>query len=141
AGLTGVTIDKWETTPWQVMEGIEFRSVTLTAVKHSITQQTEGGHAILYRGPFACVEDDLGNRFPVGVRMAVSREAHARMGCAPFVDHVVRFAPLRPQLPTPYLAPPGAERPASAGRGGQVQSVGQGERKPCGPAGGGGKCC
>lgn len=32
-GFMAVSYDKWETHPWQVVEGIEFRSVTLTTVK------------------------------------------------------------------------------------------------------------
>ncbi|MDX2457294.1 MAG: methyltransferase domain-containing protein, partial [Gammaproteobacteria bacterium] len=33
AGFSAVSYDKWDTEPWQVIEGIEFRAVTLTAIK------------------------------------------------------------------------------------------------------------
>jgi predicted esterase len=33
AGFVGVGYDKWEAQPWQVVEGIEFRSVTLLATR------------------------------------------------------------------------------------------------------------
>ena len=34
-GFLSVGLDKWDAEPWQVVEGIEFRSVTVTAVKGS----------------------------------------------------------------------------------------------------------
>ena len=34
-GFLSVSLDKWDAKPWQVVEGIEFRSVTVTAVKGS----------------------------------------------------------------------------------------------------------
>ncbi|MBF0136739.1 MAG: methyltransferase domain-containing protein [Magnetococcales bacterium] len=142
AGFTGMAFDKWDGKPWQIVGGIEFRSVTLTAVKQPVArQQTEGGHAVLYRGPFASIEDDLGNRFPVGERMAVSREVYERLGTPPFEKHFVRFAPLRAQLPTPYLVPPGTLRPAAVTRGNPARVEEIEVASACGPTGKGGRCC
>lgn len=134
AGFCGVRYEKWDEAPWQVVEGIEFRSVTLTAVKRPVSVQTERGHAVLYRGPFACVEDELGNRYPAGERIAVSQEVYERLGQEPFTDLFVRIAPARLLLPSPFTAPPGTRRPASQTRGGRTV-LAQG----CCPPGGG--CC
>ena len=62
AGFCGVAFDQWSAQPWRVVEGIEFRSITLTAVKPSLSKQPAGIRTVLYRGPFACVEDELSNR-------------------------------------------------------------------------------
>lgn len=136
AGFTGVTYDKWDEQPWQVVAGIEFRSVTLTAVKSPIQQQSDGGHAVIYRGPFASVVDDLGNRYPAGERMAVSAELFERLGLPPFADRFIRLAPGSPQPPTPYTLPPGARREAAVTRKGGTDS-GSGADPCCGPA----SCC
>ncbi|MBF0455226.1 MAG: methyltransferase domain-containing protein [Magnetococcales bacterium] len=137
-GFTGVAFDKWDEKPWQVVEGIEFRSVTLTAVKDGLSAQTEqsdGGHAVIYRGPMAVVEDDLGNWYPAGVRIAVSQEIYHRLGKAPFTNDFIRLSPQTPKEPTPYTLPPGTYRPAEETRGGGASS--DGESGGCGPTG----CC
>lgn len=124
AGFCGVAYDKWDAAPWQVVEGIEFRSVTLTAFKRPVSTQTERGHAVIYRGPLACVEDELGNRYPAGERIAVSQEVFSRLSEEPFADHFIRIAPARLMLPTPFTAPPGTRRPAAMTRGGALTVAG-----------------
>ncbi len=133
-GFTAVAYDKWDDKPWQVVEGIEFRSVTLTAVKDGLnaaTAQTDRGHAVIYKGPLAVVEDDFGNRFPAGRRIAVSAEVYERLGLAPFADDFVRLAPGSDKAATPFTASPGTQRLAQETRGGDSTSSG------CGPSG----CC
>ena len=44
-----MTFDKWSAEPWQVVENIEFRSLTLTAVKPEGTVCMDIGHAVIYR--------------------------------------------------------------------------------------------
>ena len=73
AGFVAVGYDKWDDQPWQVVEGIEFRSVTLLATKPEKDNLYDAGEAVLYRGPYSEVFDDLGNRYPRGERIAVSR--------------------------------------------------------------------
>ncbi|MBF0370522.1 MAG: methyltransferase domain-containing protein [Magnetococcales bacterium] len=142
-GFVGVTYDKWDAAPWQVVEGIEFRSATLTAVKSPIHRQTERGHGVIYRGPLAVVEDELGNRYPAGVRIAVSEEVFNRLGEGVFADQFVRLSPAKPLLPTPFTAPPGTRRDPVITRGGSVGSDGAGIAglkgdNACTPGGG---CC
>jgi arsenite methyltransferase len=133
-GFTAVGYDKWDEKPWQVVEGVEFRSVTLVAVKDDLsyeTQQTDRGHAVIYKGPLAVVEDDFGNWFPAGVRIAVSEEVFKRLGMEPFAEQFIRLTPATLQDSVPFTAPPGSSRPASETRGGDSSSGG------CGPSG----CC
>jgi ubiquinone/menaquinone biosynthesis C-methylase UbiE len=89
AGFHAARYDKWDTQPWQVVEGIEFRSVTLTAVKPLLQASQAGTHSVLYRGPFAAVTDDAGNRYPRGKRVTVSSQVHSLLGNAAYADAFV----------------------------------------------------
>jgi len=71
AGFVAVSYDKWESEAWQVVAGIEFRSVTITAVKPEATACIDKGHAVIYRGKYAQVSDDEGHVYYRGQRMAV----------------------------------------------------------------------
>jgi len=44
-----------------VIDGIEFRSVTVTAIKPEETVCLNKGHAAIYREPFSYVGDDDGH--------------------------------------------------------------------------------
>ncbi|MBF0427877.1 MAG: methyltransferase domain-containing protein [Magnetococcales bacterium] len=92
-GLEGVAFDKWESTPWRVVEGVSFRSVTLTAVKRVAVRPSQGECVVLYRGPFAVVEDEAGGRYPVGERVVVSQEVFDRLSREPFADFFVHLTP------------------------------------------------
>lgn len=70
AGFIAVTYDKWDSTPWQVVEGISFRSATIIGVKPKNEPSLEKKHAVIYRGPYSEVYDDEGNCYPRGKRIA-----------------------------------------------------------------------
>lgn len=70
-GFQGVKIDKRQEEPWQTVEGIEFRSVTILAHKPSDEVCLERNQAVIYRGPFDKVLDDDDNIYIRGERMAV----------------------------------------------------------------------
>jgi len=70
AGFTDVAYDKWDEEPWQVVEGIEFRSVTVMATRPKI-DTNDKGHTVIYRGPFAELKDDNSITYPRGSRIAV----------------------------------------------------------------------
>jgi ubiquinone/menaquinone biosynthesis C-methylase UbiE len=72
AGFSAVSYDKWDTEPWQVIEGIEFRAVTLTAVKPEAGDNQVDDQGLIYRGPFAAVVDDNGQTYVRGQRVNVS---------------------------------------------------------------------
>lgn len=74
AGFSAVNADKWQEEPWQVVEDIEFRSVTVTAMKPYKVSCCNGkkNHAVIYRGPYAQIVDDKGQVYPRGERVAVN---------------------------------------------------------------------
>ena len=71
AGFSNVAYDKWDKEPWQVVEGIEFRSVTVIAIKPT-EEELDKSHTVIYRGPFAELKDDQGMVYPRGVRVKLS---------------------------------------------------------------------
>ncbi len=71
AGFYGIQILKRDEAPWQTVEGIEFRSVTIEAFKGKQGDCFERNQAVVYRGPFKEVLDDDGHRMVRGGRYAV----------------------------------------------------------------------
>ncbi|NOX26770.1 MAG: methyltransferase domain-containing protein [Gammaproteobacteria bacterium] len=78
AGFVGACYDKWDTAPWQTVEGIEFRSVTLTASKPLVSND-DTVHEVIYQGPFAEICDDYGNIFVRGEKTPVDAESCAAL--------------------------------------------------------------
>jgi arsenite methyltransferase len=76
-GFHAVCYDKWEAQPWRVVEGIEFRSVTLTACKGVMEGSLTEHRSLIYRGPFAAVIDDSGQRHVRGERSRVTAAQYA----------------------------------------------------------------
>ncbi len=96
AGLVAVAYDKWEAQPWQVVEGIEFRAVTLVGVKGSGTASLDVGHAVIYRGPYASITDDEGHVFPRGERIAVCARTFRFLMQGPLQDDFIGIIPATP---------------------------------------------
>lgn len=71
AGFYGVRLLKRDEKPWQTLQGIEFRSVTVEAFKGKQGDCFELNQAVIYRGPFREVLDDDGHRLRRGERVAV----------------------------------------------------------------------
>lgn len=132
AGFLAVQLDKWDAQPWRVIEGIEFRSVTLTATKGSGEPCLDYGHAVIYRGPFAEVRDDEGHAFPRGARMAVCERSYRLLTQGPYREDFIGIAPPSTTEPRHFCLPSGARRAASETKGGTHNSGPQ-----CGPNG----CC
>ncbi len=97
-GFYGIAIDKWEEAPFAVVEGIEFRSVTITAVKGKEGPCMEGNHAVIYRGPWKRVEDDDGHVLERGNRVAVCDKTYRILTGEPYASQVVA---IEPRLPIP----------------------------------------
>jgi len=74
-GFTDVHYDKWDNTPWKVINDIEFRSVTVVAGKPQAADTTTG--KVMYRGPHQGVMTDDGSFFERGERYEVSAEQKA----------------------------------------------------------------
>jgi len=71
AGFHGIEILKRDTAPWQTVEGIEFRSVTIQAWKGKQGPCYERNQAVICKGPFKKVLDDDGHPMERGKRYAV----------------------------------------------------------------------
>ena len=131
AGFLAVSYDKWSAQPWRTIRGIEFRAVTLTAVRGENVPCLDYGHAVIYRGPCASVTDDEGHVYPRGERMAVCERAFRFLTEGPLKDNFIGIAPaVRREPPTTWCLPNGARRPVTETKGGTYIA-----------AGGGGGCC
>ncbi|MEL7034904.1 MAG: methyltransferase domain-containing protein [Cyanobacteria bacterium J06592_8] len=71
AGFYGVELLVRQSEPWQVIGGIEFRSVTVQAFKGKEGPCLERKQAVIYKGPWKQVIDDDGHTLCRGKRMAV----------------------------------------------------------------------
>jgi arsenite methyltransferase len=96
AGFHGVRIERWEPEPFAVVEGIEFRAVTVTAVKPRRDPCLEAHQAVIYRGPWLRVEDDDGHVLTRGERLAVCARTFDALTTGPWADHVIGVAPRVP---------------------------------------------
>ena len=117
AGFVAVGYDKWDEEPWQVVEGVEFRSVTIEATKPSSTGLTDNGHAVIYRGPYKEVHDDLGNYYPRGERIAVSSRTYRLLVEGPYKADFIGLAPKQAIDGGCFCLPAGTVRPVSAAKG------------------------
>lgn len=79
AGFHGVEIVHRDAEPWQVVEGIDFRSVTVRAFKAEAGEARDLGQKLIYHGPFTQVEDESGQLFERGVHTHVDSETFARL--------------------------------------------------------------
>jgi hypothetical protein len=87
AGFYGIQILKRDEQPWQTVEGIEFRAVTVEAFKGKQGPCFERNQAVIYRGPFREVLDDDNHRMERGVRYAVCDKTYNLYRKAPYRDY------------------------------------------------------
>lgn len=130
AGFLAVCYDQWYADPWRVVGGIEFRSVTLTAVKGEGTPCLDVGHAVIYRGPFASVTDDEDHVYPRGARIAVCERTFRLLTEGPYREHFIGVTPASAREAVPWCAPAGTRRSAAETKGAVMSS-------PCSSPG----CC
>ena len=97
AGFYGVEILVRETEPWQVINGIEFRSLTLRAYKGKEGECKERNQAVVYKGPWKKVEDDDGHTYYRGERMAVCDKTFKILTSnnSPYRDSIIPVPPLQ----------------------------------------------
>ena len=96
AGFHGITVDKFELEPWQIVDGIEYRSATYLAYKGKQGECLETSKAVVYKGPFKEVRDDDGHVFKRGERSAVCEKTFNLMQREPYTD---MFVPVEPAVP------------------------------------------
>lgn len=95
AGFYGIEILKREKQPWQVIDGVEFRSMTVRAYKGKEGACWERKQAVVYKGPWKQVQDDDGHVFCRGERMAVCDKTYQILTNtnSPYVKDIIPIAP------------------------------------------------
>jgi arsenite methyltransferase len=94
AGFYGAEFAVYTDEPWQTVEGIEFRSVTVQAWKGKQGVCWDCNQAVIYKGPYKSVLDDDGHTYPRGVRVAVCEKTFNILKAGPYADHFVYVEPL-----------------------------------------------
>lgn len=93
-GFYGCEWVKFEKDPWQTVEGIEFRSVTIRAWKGKEGPCYERNQAVIYNGPFAKVTDDDGHTMERGQRYALCDKTYQLYKKAPYAGQFTFIDPL-----------------------------------------------
>jgi SAM-dependent methyltransferase len=94
AGFHGIRILERDRQPWRVVEGLEFRSLTVEAFKGKEGVCLERNQAVVYKGPFKEVLDDDGHRMDRGRRYAVCDKTYKLYSAAPYTDFFELVDPL-----------------------------------------------
>jgi SAM-dependent methyltransferase len=92
-GFYGIIIDKWEHEPFAVVDGIEFRAVTITAMKGKEGPSLDANQALIYSGPWRQVEDDDGHVFRRGERVAVCAKTLRLLTEEPYAGQLIAIEP------------------------------------------------
>lgn len=111
AGFWGLRIDEWNAEPFAAVDGIEFRSLTVTGRKADRGPRLDANEAVVYRGPWRRVEDDDGHVLVRGERSAVCAKTHRVLTSEPYAREVV---PIPPRTPVPEDERPLFDRTGSA---------------------------
>jgi len=96
AGFHGIEILKRDERPWRIVEGIEFRSVTVVAYKGKQGPCWDCNQAVIYKGPWSEVKDDDGHTLIRGVPMAVCEKTFRLYAREPYAHHIIPVQPLTP---------------------------------------------
>lgn len=140
AGFYGIAFDKWDNAPWQTVEGIEFRSVTVTAHKGNTAPCLEANQAVIYRGPWKQVEDDDGHMLRRGERVAVCDKTFAVLTAEPYAASIIAIEPLSPIAPherKPFDCARTAPRSPRETKGQEYRATQANSESCCGPS----ECC
>jgi arsenite methyltransferase len=113
AGFYGIYLAHRNRQPWRVVEGIEFRSVTIVAYKGKEGPCLDRNQALIYRGPFKMVIDDDDHVFCRGQRAAVCGKTYHLLQREPYAG---QFEPVPPREEVPLESAPPFECTASTVR-------------------------
>jgi SAM-dependent methyltransferase len=100
AGFHGVEILKREETPWQTIDGVEFRSMTVRAYKGKQGPCLERNQAVVYAGPWSQVRDDDGHVFNRGERVALCDKTF-KLLTGPGSPYAGQVIPIEPREEVP----------------------------------------
>jgi arsenite methyltransferase len=98
AGFYGIHIEDFQSGPYRVVEGIEFRAITLTAYKGKEGSCIERNQAVIYCGPWKQVIDDDNHVLPRGTRIAVCEKTFAIYSKPPYQGQFI-LVPPREEVP------------------------------------------
>jgi arsenite methyltransferase len=98
AKFYGIQIEDFQSQPYRTVEGIEFRSITITAHKGKEGPCIERNQAVIYRGPWKQVVDDDDHVLPRGVRIAVCEKTFNLYSKTPYQDQFI-LVPPREEVP------------------------------------------
>lgn len=93
-GFYGINIEHRDEKPWQTVNGIEFRALTITAFKGKEGPCLERNQAVIYRGPWKAVIDDDGHTLHRGERMAVCDKTFKIYSKEPYSNDIIPVEPL-----------------------------------------------
>jgi arsenite methyltransferase len=93
AGFYGIELLDRQSGPWAVVEGIEFRSVTVRAWKGKEGPCLDRRQAVIYHGPWKAVIDDDGHKLVRGQRTAVCDKIYRIYGRQPYAGDVTLVPP------------------------------------------------
>ncbi|MGI8481495.1 MAG: methyltransferase domain-containing protein [Chthoniobacterales bacterium] len=94
AGFYGIRLLNRDAQPWQTVEGIEFRSVTIEAFKGKQGACFERNQAVIYKGPFKEVLDDDNHRMERGKRYAVCDKTYQLYNKEPYASFFETVDPI-----------------------------------------------
>jgi ubiquinone/menaquinone biosynthesis C-methylase UbiE len=98
AQFHGIQVEDFQTVPYQIVDGIEFRAVTVTAYKGKEGPCIERNQAVIYRGPWKQVVDDDGHTLERGARTAVCDKTFKLYSQAPYAGQFIAVPP-REEVP------------------------------------------
>lgn len=89
AGFYGIEMIDRQREPWAVVEGVEFRSLTVRAYKGSDDPGPEPPRrAVVYKGPWKAVVDEDGRELHRGQPVVLSDEAFSRFTSPPYAGQI-----------------------------------------------------
>lgn len=106
AGFYGIEILSRQAEPWQVIDGVEFRSLTVRAYKGKQGECLERNQAVIYKGPWKQVLDDDGHLYKRGERMAVCDKTFQLLtrSDSPYASDLIGIEP-HTEIPIAEAAP------------------------------------
>ncbi len=100
SGFYGIEILKREEKPWQVIDGIEFRSLTIRAYKSQKQASSDFQQAVMYKGPWKRVENEYGQSFYRGEKSMVSHETYETLTApkSPYRESIIAVSSQKKKL-------------------------------------------
>lgn len=144
AGFYGMEIVRRQQRPWRVVEGIEFRSMTVIAYKGKEGPCWDCNQAVIYRGPWKRVEDDDGHILERGVPTAVCEKTFRIYSREPYGASVISVPPRVPvpvEEARPFDCSRDRRRSPRETKGEQYRETTATDEPCCGPVDGGEACC